>query len=111
MGPIVIVMSLVFGGAIVVYLSVQLYVLAVRALGRKLESDMSPVVAEVEVISQEVVTPRNNSSTIASVFSIEQITPSPKKKKKKRSNSSSSVTSVLPFATHVSDHIPVAETV
>lgn len=125
-----IILIIIFGGAMVVFLSIYLYGILKRLLERKLESNMNPdhdpapVTAEVQVIpplrSQEsVVTPRNNLPNIASVFAIEQITPSPKKKKKKKKNnntpgtgtssSSVAVAAVLPFATHVSDHIPVAE--
>lgn len=111
-------------------LSFYLYGNVKRLMEKKLESSMSPVTAEIYLVppprslSAGIVTPRNNSlSNMASVIAIEEVTPSPKKKKKNRSANSDSdgdaaaavgggsrsVAAVLPFATHVSDHIPVAE--
>jgi hypothetical protein len=86
----------------------HLYIKAKKLWEHKVEGDMSPVVAEVQLVSPAVVTPRHRGddvSHIASVYAIEQVTPSPKKKKR----GGNSVTPVLPFATHVSDHVPVAE--
>lgn len=123
-----IVIAVIFGGVVLVFLSLKLCGIAKRQIEKKLESSLcpEPVVAEVYVLNAPVISPSNSlpNVNIASVASIEQVTPAPspqKKKKKKLRNSTStstsanstrssnSVSAVLPFATHVSDHVPVAE--
>lgn len=70
-----------------------------------------PVVAEVEVISHIPASPSNSMRiNIASVHAIEYRT-STSRKKNKRKASSDNVAQVLPFATHIADYVPVAESV
>jgi len=108
---VIIIMSTIFGTVVMGYMFIKLFLIVKQKLNDKSAAvaGMQPVVAEVEVINPPITTPRNETATIASIVGIEEVTPSPRKKKKKRNNhSDASRTPVLPFATHVGDHIPVA---